>query len=64
MTKPTNMPWGDRVARVRDPLGNLWWIMTRLEEVSEEEIGRRYGEKEYIDAMQYVQSTDFFDVKK
>jgi uncharacterized glyoxalase superfamily protein PhnB len=23
VTKPTNMPWGDRVARVRDPLGNL-----------------------------------------
>jgi len=64
VTKPTNMPWGDRVARVRDPLGNLWWIMTRIEEVSEDEIGRRYGEKEYIDAMQYVQSTDFFDVKK
>jgi len=38
--------------------------MTRIEEVSEDEIGRRYGEKEYIDAMQYVQSTDFFDVKK
>ncbi len=63
VTKPTNMPWGDRVARVRDPLGNLWWIMTRIEDVSEDEIGRRSGEKEYIDAMQYVQSTDFFNLK-
>jgi PhnB protein len=54
VTPPTNMPWGDRVARVRDPLGDLWWVMTRMEEVSEEEIGRRFGEKEYVDAMQYV----------
>ncbi len=28
--------------------------MTRVEDVDEEEIGRRAGEKEYIDAMQYV----------
>ena len=60
VTKPTNMPWGDRVGRVRDPLGNLWWIMTRIEDVDEEEMVRRAGEKEYIDAMQYVQSAEFF----
>lgn len=60
VTKPTNMPWGDRVARVRDPLGNLWWLMARLEEVSLEEMERRYGEKEYIDAMDYVQGAEFF----
>jgi PhnB protein len=60
VTKPTDMPWGDRVARVRDPLGNLWWLMTRLEELSPEEMERRYGEKEYIDAMEYVQNAEFF----
>ena len=63
VTRPTNMHWGDRVARVRDPLGNLWWIMTRMENLSEEEMGRRSGEKEYIDAMQYVQSAEFFKAK-
>jgi PhnB protein len=60
VTKPTNMPWGDRVGRVRDPLGNLWWIMTRIEDVDEAEIEKRAGEKEYIDALQYVQSAEFF----
>lgn len=64
VTKPTNMPWGDRVGRVRDPLGNLWWIMTRIEDVDEEEMARRAGEKEYIDAMQYVQSAEFFPPAK
>ena len=60
VTDLTNMPWGDRICRVRDPLGNLWWLMTRIEEVSPEELERRYGEQQYIDAMSYVQSTDFF----
>jgi PhnB protein len=60
VTRPTNMPWGDRASRVRDPLGNIWWIMTRIEDVSPEEEGRRWGQKEYIDAMQYVQSARLF----
>jgi uncharacterized glyoxalase superfamily protein PhnB len=60
VTEMTTMPWGDRVGRVRDPSGNLWWIMERLEDLDEEEIGRRAGEKEYIDAMQYVEGARFF----
>ena len=60
VTRPTNVPWGDRVARVSDPFGNLWWIMTRIEDVSEAEMEQRAGEQEYIDAMQYVQSAQFF----
>jgi PhnB protein len=60
VTRPTEMPWGDRVARVRDPLGNLWWLMTRIEDVSPEEMERRYGEKRYIEAMDYVQNAEFF----
>lgn len=60
VTEPTDMPWGDRVSRVRDPLGNLWWIMTRTEVVDEAEMGRRMGEQRYIDAMDYVQNAEFF----
>jgi PhnB protein len=60
VTKPTNVPWGDRVGRVRDPFGNLWWLMTRIEDVSPEEEAQRYGQQEYIEAMQYVQSAEFF----
>src|SRR5688572_24647208 len=60
ITRPTDVPWGDRIARVKDPLGNLWWIMTRMETLSEEEIGMRYGEQRYLDAMDYVQNSEFF----
>jgi len=59
-TQPTKMPWGDLVSRVRDPLGNLWWIMTHLENVAPEELERRWGDPEYVAAMEYVQGADFF----
>jgi PhnB protein len=64
VTEMTTMFWGDRVGRVRDPLGNLWWIQTRLEDLSAAEIERRSTQKEYIDAMNYVQGARFFAPKK
>ena len=64
VTRPTNMPWGDRSCRVRDPFDNLWWIMTRMEDVSPEEEEKRWGQKEYIDAMQYMESAIFFFSQK
>jgi PhnB protein len=60
VTEMTNMPWGDRIGRVRDPVGNLWWIMTHLEDVSEEEMLRRYGLPEYAEGIKYVESSEFF----
>lgn len=64
VTEMTDMPWGDRVGRIRDPVGNLWWIMTRIEEVSPEEIERRYGQQKYINAMEYVQSSEPFPAEE
>jgi hypothetical protein len=34
--------------------------MTHIQDVSPEEEGRRWGEKEYIDAMHYMQGAEFF----
>ena len=48
---------GERGGRVRDPLGNVWWIQTRLENVSFEEMRKRSGEQKYIDAMKIAQGT-------
>lgn len=62
VTEPTDMAWGEKVSRVRDPFGNIWWLMERREEVSPEKLQRRFGEKKYIDAMAYVQGADFFPV--
>ena len=57
MTEMTHLFFGDRVGRVRDPQGNVWWIQSRVEEVDAEEMERRAGEKGYVDAMQYVQES-------
>ena len=57
VTRVTHLSFGDRVGRVRDPLGNMWWIQTHVEDVSPEEMGKRMGEKKWIDAMRYVQDS-------
>jgi uncharacterized glyoxalase superfamily protein PhnB len=57
VTRLTELAWGDRVGRVRDPLGNLWWILERLEEPTPEEAARRYQDPKFTQAMVYLQST-------
>jgi PhnB protein len=57
VTRPTELAWGDRVGRVRDPLGNLWWIQERLEEPTPEETARRLQDPKFTQAMLYLQST-------
>ena len=39
--EPTTQFYGDRHGCVRDLCGNLWWLATHVEDVSEEEMGRR-----------------------
>lgn len=38
---PVNQFYGDRSAAVEDSSGNQWWIATRVENISEEELLRR-----------------------
>ena len=57
VTRLTELAWGDRVGRVRDPLGNIWWIQERLEEPSPDEVARRFQDPTFTEAMRYVQSS-------
>ena len=57
VTEVTHLFWGDRVGRVRDPFGNLWWIQARIEDVDEAEMGRRMSDPEWLERMAYVQSS-------
>lgn len=34
-------PYGDRSGGIQDPQGNVWWISTHVEDVSDEEMERR-----------------------
>ncbi len=55
VTKVTHLAFGDRVGRVRDPFGNVWWLQTHVEDVSEDEMNRRWSEPKWAKAMEYVQ---------
>jgi uncharacterized glyoxalase superfamily protein PhnB len=57
VTRPTELAFGERVARVRDPQGHLWWIHERVEALDPEEMGRRFSEPSYQQAMAYVEES-------
>jgi PhnB protein len=38
-----DQPFGDRSGTIRDPFGHRWTLTTHVEEVSDEEIERRFG---------------------
>jgi uncharacterized glyoxalase superfamily protein PhnB len=57
VTRPTDLPFGERVARVRDPQGHLWWIHQRLEDVGPVELARRFADQGAREAMVYVQES-------
>jgi hypothetical protein len=59
VTKITELFWGDRVARVRDPFGNIWWLQTYGSNLSAEEMQSRMQDPAMIEAMQYVQQSLF-----
>jgi PhnB protein len=44
LTEPANQPYGDRSAGIQDPSGNQWFIATRIEDVSPEELAKRMEE--------------------
>lgn len=44
MREPTDQFYGDRMAGVKDPVGNHWWIATHVEDVPPEEMARRAQE--------------------
>jgi PhnB protein len=57
VTELTELFWGDRVGRVRDPFGNLWWIQERVTELSLDEMMSRMTQPEFVENMTYVQSS-------
>jgi PhnB protein len=46
---------GDRGGRVRDPLGNIWWIQTHLEDVDEATVLERFRDPDELAVMRDAQ---------
>jgi PhnB protein len=55
VTQVTELAFGERVGRVRDPQGHLWWIHERFETVDLDELARRFADPELLQSMEYVQ---------
>ena len=57
VTEVTELFWGDRVGRVRDPFGNIWWLQSHAIDVPYDELETRMGDPGMVEAMRYVQQT-------
>jgi uncharacterized glyoxalase superfamily protein PhnB len=57
MTECADSAWGDRGGRVLDPFGNIWWVVSRVEDVAPDRAWERMPEPKYADAMRMAQET-------
>ncbi|MGW2014236.1 VOC family protein [Streptomyces sp. NPDC001927] len=57
VTEIADSAWGDRGGRVRDPFGNIWWVVSRVEEVDPDVAWRRMSEPVYAEHMRDAQAT-------
>jgi PhnB protein len=57
VTRVTELFWGDRVGRVRDPFGNVWWLQSHVTDVPAQELQARMEDPAMLEAMRYVQQS-------
>jgi len=57
VTNITTLYFGEKVCRILDPFGNLWWLNERVEEVSAEEMKRRASTPDAIKGITYIQKS-------
>ena len=57
VTPVADSAFGQRGGRVRDPFGNIWWVVAHVEDVPEEEMWKRLADPVYAEAMRVAQET-------
>ena len=57
VTPIADSAFGQRGGRVRDPFGNIWWVIAQTETVGEEEMWRRLQDPVYAEQMRIAQET-------
>jgi PhnB protein len=57
VTELRDFAWGDRMGRIRDPLGNIWWLAEHVEDVEPDVQAQRFADPEYAEAMRYAQAS-------
>ena len=48
---------GDRGGRVKDPLGNIWWLQTHVEDVDPSSLGELFADPKEAALMRHAQDT-------
>jgi PhnB protein len=48
---------GERGGRIKDPVGNIWWVQTRIEEVDEATMLARFADPAELATMRRVQES-------
>ncbi|WP_152365293.1 VOC family protein [Microlunatus speluncae] len=49
--------FGQRGGRIKDPFGNIWWVLSQVEEVPEDVMWQRLQDPVYADGMRIAQET-------
>ncbi|WP_165749973.1 VOC family protein [Cellulophaga sp. Z1A5H] len=60
VTTITTLWFGEKVCRIMDPFGNLWWINQRAEEIdftNPDEITKRAATPEAVEGIAYIQKS-------
>lgn len=60
VTNITRLWFGEKVCRILDPFGNLWWMNERVEDVdftNPEEVGKRASTPDAVAGITYIQQS-------
>ncbi|MGW0598959.1 VOC family protein [Streptomyces sp. NPDC002776] len=49
--------FGQRGGRIKDPFGNIWWVTSHVEDVTEEQVWRRLQDPVHAEGMRVAQET-------
>lgn len=57
VTELSDNAFGQRGGRIKDPFGNIWWVVSHVEDVPEDVMWERLQQPEYADQMRVAQET-------
>ena len=57
VTAMSDNAFGQRGGRIKDPFGNIWWVVSHIEDVAEDEMWKRMREPVYAEGMRVAQET-------
>jgi uncharacterized glyoxalase superfamily protein PhnB len=57
VTEIADSAFGQRGGRIRDPFGNIWWVVAHVEDVPEDTMWQRLQDPAYAEPMRVAQET-------